>query len=79
MSALLDYHSGDLDGEDELSDQEPHELTTDCGVTEVQEEVLQEENSIEGVRTNLMNVCETVKLEKSLHPQTGKKVWKCHF
>ena len=39
MSALPDYHLGDLDGEDELSDQEPHELSSDHGVTEVPEEV----------------------------------------
>jgi len=39
MSALPDYHSGDLDGEDELSDQELCELITDHGVNEVPKEV----------------------------------------
>jgi hypothetical protein len=29
--------------------------------------------------THLKNVWESGKLEKCLHPQTGKKVWKCHF
>ena len=48
MSACPDNNSGYLDGEDEVSDQEPHELTTDHGVTEVQEAVPQEENSIDG-------------------------------
>lgn len=79
MSACPDNNSGYLDGEDEVSDQEPHELTTDHGVTEVQEAVPQEENSIDGIPKNLRNVWETGKVEKCLHPQTGKKVWKCHF
>jgi hypothetical protein len=79
MSALPDCHLGDVDGEDELSDQEPHELTTDYGVIEVPKEVPEEENSIDGIPANLKNVWEMGKLEKSLHPQTGKKVWKCHF
>ena len=79
MSACPDNNSGYLDGEDEVSDQEPHELTTDHGVTEVQEAVPQEENSIDGIPKILRNVWETGKVEKCLHPQTGKKVWKCHF
>jgi len=73
MSALPDYHLGDLDEEDELSDQEPHELT-DHGVTDVPKEVPEEESSADDIPTNLKNVWKTGKLEKSLHPQTGKKV-----
>ena len=42
MSACPDNNLGYLDGEDEVSDQEPHELTADHGVTEVQEAVPQE-------------------------------------
>ena len=56
MSALPDDHSGDLDGEDELSDQEPHELTTDHSVTEVPKEVPKEENSIDDIPINLKTV-----------------------
>ena len=56
MSAHPDYSLGDLDGEDELSDQEPHELTSDHGVTEDPKEVHEEENSIDGIPTNLKNV-----------------------
>ena len=56
MSACPDNNSGYLDGEDEVFDQEPHELTTDLGITEVQEAVPQEENSIDGIPKNLKNV-----------------------
>ena len=62
MSARPDYHLGDLDGEDELSDQELHKLTTDHGVTVVPKEVSDKENSIDGIPANLKNVRETVKL-----------------
>ena len=56
MSARPDNNLGYLDREDEVSDQEPHELTTDLGVTESQEAVPQEENSIDGIPKNLKNV-----------------------
>ena len=39
MSSLPDYHLGDLDGEYELYDHEPHKLRMDHGVTEVPKEV----------------------------------------
>ena len=47
----------------------------DRGVPEAPKDIPQEENSIDGIPTNLKNVWESGKLEKSLHPQTGKKVW----
>ena len=59
MSACPDNNSGYLDGKDEVSDQEPHEQRTDHRVTEVQEAVPQEENSIDGIPKKLMNVWET--------------------
>ena len=61
MSSRPDDHLGDLDGEDELSDHEPHELTTDHGVTEDPKEVHEEDNSIDGIPTNLKNVWESGK------------------
>ncbi len=72
MSANAGHHLGDFNGDDDLSDQEPHDL-------EVPQELPEEENSVDGLPTHLKTVWETGKLEKSLHPQTGKKVWKCHF
>ena len=46
MSNPPDFHLGDSDGEDELSDQEPHELVTDQDVAEAPEK----ENSNRQVR-----------------------------
>ncbi len=56
MSAHPDHHLGDLNGEDELPDQEPHELRSDHNAKEVPAEVLAEENSVDGIRTNLKSV-----------------------
>ncbi len=68
-------YSGHSDDEQEYSDQEPRELDEEEGDVVVEEE----ESSIDGVPLNMKTVWETGKLEKSFHPQTGKKVWKCHF
>ena len=68
-------YSGHSDDGQEYSDQEPRELDEEEGDVVVEEE----ESSIDGVPLNMKTVWETGKLEKSFHPQTGKKVWKCHF
>ena len=36
-------------------------------------------NSLDGIPTNLKTVWEMGKSGKTLHPETGKNVWKCHF
>ena len=41
--------------------------------------VQEEESNVDGIPLNMNTVWEAGKLEKTFHPQTGKKVWKCHF
>ncbi len=55
---------GDLNGEDELSYQEPHELSSDHDAEEVTAEISEEEDSVDGIPTNFKTVWETGKLEK---------------
>ena len=74
MAPIFQY-SGHSDDEHECSDQEPQELDEEEGDVVVQEE----ESSVDGIPLNMKTVWETGKLEKTFHPQTGKKVWKCHF
>ena len=81
MSACPDNNSGYLDGEDEVSDQKPHELTTDHGVTENPKEVHEEENSIDGIPTNLKNVWESGKLNfsSSKNPNAYPRFYEAAF
>ena len=68
-------NTGVSEAEQEYSDQEPHELDPEEGVIEDQDE----DSSIDGIPLNLKTVWETGKLEKTFHPETGKKAWKCNF
>ncbi len=68
-------NAGESEAEQEYSDQEPHELDPEEGVIEDQDE----DSSIDGIPLNLKTVWETGKLEKTFHPETGKKAWKCNF
>lgn len=73
MSDHQDHQLGEFIDDDDISDHEPHEL--DLAIPEVPEE----DSSIDGLPTYLKTVWDTGKVEKTIHPQTGKKVWKCHF